>query len=93
MLLFAFFAFFWLERELWNFSQRPPHRILEWLGTWSYSYYLIHNVVTHAIRETVLSPIAAWCVMLPAIFASSYAFSRVIEVPSHQVGRRLADSL
>ena len=90
MLLFSLFAFFWLERELCRFLKRPPYVLVEWLGTWSYSVYLIHNLLIAGISKTTLSPVARWSIMLPAIFVGSYIFARLVEFPSHQAARYLA---
>lgn len=76
-------------------------RLLVWVGTWSYSLYLVHSPIL-GIANVVLTPIqmplvvrfaVLALVVLPLAGALSYAFHRVVERPfmtSHQ--RRLRRS-
>ena len=91
MLVFAFFCFFWLKRELARYAVRPPLRLLEWAGGWSYSLYLIHNMVIAGFAAVRLAwPYAmGWTAEFLAILLASYAFYAGVERPSHALARRL----
>jgi peptidoglycan/LPS O-acetylase OafA/YrhL len=91
MLLFAVYAFFWLNKELAN--QTPGWQWLEQCGRASYSLYLVHNIVLGAIVDYF-----SW-LYTPTLFAFScisigavtYFFYRMIELPSHLLARRAAN--
>lgn len=93
MLVFSFFAFFWAEQEILRFVRRPPSQIFEWLGSWSYSIYLIHNMVLPAVGLAVLPPFLAWITIVVGIFGASYAFAVLVEFPSHHLARLAARSI
>jgi peptidoglycan/LPS O-acetylase OafA/YrhL len=91
ILVFSFYCYFWLQHELAIYSDKAPPAFFEWGGTWSYSMYLIHNMVIAAFAHLYfLMPfLISWTVQLLAIFLASYAFYVTVEYPSHLLARRL----
>jgi peptidoglycan/LPS O-acetylase OafA/YrhL len=75
------------------FSWKP----LVWLGTFSYSLYLINHPIVDVVM-TALAPMSSlvrvtvgYVVLLPAIVLIAYLFGRVFETPFVSVVRREAD--
>jgi peptidoglycan/LPS O-acetylase OafA/YrhL len=96
--VFSIFAFFWIAKEISTFAERRPPAVLKWGGHWSYSLYLVHNVIIVALIPVVsqMSPVAGWPLELAAILIASYTFYRIVEYPAHILarwsGRRIAKS-
>lgn len=70
---------------------RPMH----WLGTRSYSLYLIHEpivvTVAFALGGTAVAPVLL-AASLPVVLVLTEGFFRVVERPSHRLSRRLGAS-
>ncbi|MBO3096367.1 acyltransferase family protein [Cellulomonas dongxiuzhuiae] len=78
----------------------PTRRLLEtrpaaWLGSISFSLYLVHEPLVLAARHATF-PLTPWvgvAISVPASIAIAWLFARFVERPSHQlanrVGRRL----
>lgn len=67
-------------------------RPVKWLGTRSFSLYLVHEpiVVTMAVLSGAdAAPVAFVLVVLPVALLAAEGFYRVIEHPSHRLARRL----
>lgn len=84
---FYVFAFFWLTKEIQNFRERGTSAFLEWCGKWSYSLYLIHNIVIYELLDFPGSQTLTWAVRVVAIVVSSLAFYGLVEYPAHQLAR------
>jgi peptidoglycan/LPS O-acetylase OafA/YrhL len=88
MLIFSVYLYFWLQKEIVYLKEKTPGS-LEWAGTWSYSLYLIHNMVIAKFdsldfpADSLLLCVAR----LAAILLLSYLFFLVIESPSHRIAR------
>ena len=89
--VFAIFVFFWLMKEIATFESYPPPALLEWGGRWSYSVYLVHNIVIAAFAHVswMINPAARWGLLLAAILAVSYCFYCSVERPAHILARSL----
>lgn len=87
---FYVFAFFWLLKEMQHFKARGTSGVLEWCGNWSYSLYLIHNIVIYELLSFPGAPALSWAVRVVAILASSLLFYALVEYPAHQLARRAA---
>jgi peptidoglycan/LPS O-acetylase OafA/YrhL len=84
---FQFVAFRWVWVEIQHFEQHPPSRFLEWCGQWSYSLYLVHNIV---IAMTPLWPahlVLSWALRVGLVFAGALAFYATVEAPAHWIAR------
>lgn len=87
---FYILAFFWLTKEIQHFQERGTSPLLEWCGKWSYSLYLIHNIVIFELLDTPGSQTLTWAVRVVAILMSSLAFYGLAEYPAHQLARTAA---
>lgn len=91
--LFAIAVFFWLRVEIAAFRVRPPGRILEWAGQWSYSLYLMHMIADKAHGKLPWPNFGFnlnWCLKMAFILAVSYVFYLLVEKPGHYAARRLS---
>jgi peptidoglycan/LPS O-acetylase OafA/YrhL len=80
----------WMQMEIRYWSNCPESQILVWLGTMSYSIYLIHFSIFQ-IQRTLNqghSPLAIrWLLSLGFILVCSWIFYRCIELPSHRLAK------
>lgn len=69
------------------FESRP----LRWLGSISFSLYLVHEPIIIAIRYATFpaSPLVGIALAIPLALAVAVVFERVVERPSHRLSRRL----
>jgi len=93
---FALLAAMWLLREISFRKTNEPSRILEWLGSWSYSLYLVHLLGQSVFKK--LFPLAGagladWGYMVSFVLATSYLFYVCVEFPSHALARFTAKKL
>jgi peptidoglycan/LPS O-acetylase OafA/YrhL len=91
--LFAIAVFFWLQIEISAFRARPPWRILEWAGRWSYSVYLMHMIANAAFARLAWPNFGFnlnWTLKMAFILSVSYAFYLVLELPAHHIARNLS---
>jgi peptidoglycan/LPS O-acetylase OafA/YrhL len=89
--LFAVLVVFWLSREVVAWVHRPPLRLLELGGLFSYSVYLVHLhglALFQRLRLGVGLPIiATWLWQLLFVLAGCWLFYAVVERPSHRLAR------
>ncbi len=88
---FAIFAKFWIHQEIRRYAVRPPKRLFEWAGSWSYSIYLVHMPIS-AVLMKLIGPdpefyAVAGYALLPLVLLGSYLFFLVVEKPGHWVAR------
>ncbi|CAN5425521.1 acyltransferase [soil metagenome] len=89
--LFALLATAWLMREIAYGRTNPPLRMVESAGLWSYSLYLVHEVISDLFGFTsIRNPIAQLLVADVLTLVACYAFYLVVERPSHHVARSVA---
>lgn len=72
------------ERER-AFGPRPGIRLLAWIGSWSYSLYLIHVpilVLGHYLLLPLIPGLPGLVLCLGLAFIGCYPFYRLIEVPA-----------
>lgn len=88
---FAIFAKFWILQEIRRYAVRPPKRIFEWAGSWSYSIYLMHMPVSAAVMKLIGPDPRSYSILgyalLPTVLLGSYIFFLLIEKPGHWVAR------
>lgn len=89
MLVFSAYLYFWIQTEILAL-RTATIALLEWAGGWSYSLYLIHNMVLAGSErlDLAIHPLLLWAARLAAILILSYAFYLLVERPSHQLARR-----
>lgn len=91
--LVGIFAFYWLTAELAASSTSRPLPILVWLGSWSYSLYLVHPIVVLALANRGIDEggsIGLWLYSMTLILVCAYAFYLVIEAPSHRLAKLIS---
>ena len=97
MNLFAVFAFFWIHREIVYFTNKPPSRLLESFGIWSFSLYITHQIFWQNWRDywNIQKPYGffEYFGTLAAILFAAYGFYLIVELPTHKFSRRMADRL
>jgi peptidoglycan/LPS O-acetylase OafA/YrhL len=89
VLLFPFqgLAYLWILAEIEHFERAGTSRLLEWCGRWSYSLYLIHNMVIAELPISAHAVITTWLLRLALIVGGSLAFYGLVEAPSHWLAR------
>ncbi|HEY4290074.1 MAG TPA: acyltransferase [Puia sp.] len=89
MNLFALVLFFWIKFEILYFKKWQPVKSLEYLGKFSYSLYLCHNVFVFFIG--IFLPLTAYTYIPIIAFTLllSYFFYICVEKPSHLLSRKL----
>jgi peptidoglycan/LPS O-acetylase OafA/YrhL len=90
MNFFAIVLFFWIKKEILYHRDRPPVSSLEFLGKFSYSLYLCHNVFSFFILKLVPMNIYTYFLIILIVILSSYFFYLLVERPSHLLSRRLS---
>lgn len=90
---FAVLVSFYFYMELQHFFRVKPNRIMEYLGLFSYSIYLVH-VPFHGVVSNFGLPnlgyLPNWLITNSVIIFASWVFYLLIERPSHFLARRLA---
>jgi len=90
LLPFYFLCYHWIFAEIVYWNKHVPLRFLESGGAWSYSLYLVHNIV---IALTPISAIAVWregALRLILVPLAALVFYGVVEWPSHRLARELS---
>jgi peptidoglycan/LPS O-acetylase OafA/YrhL len=89
--LFAFFAYFWLQREIVHYREHRPNPGFEWLGGVSYSLYLMHLPFLIVLKDLVPDRnVLLWGVsIIVAGVALCILFGVLVERPSHHAARWL----
>ncbi len=94
--LFGILAGYWLRLEIFRYQNRKPWAFLEWMGTWSYSIYLVHVLAISALSRMELPNLGYginWLVAMSFILACSYLFYLCLEYPGHLLARSLGRAL
>jgi peptidoglycan/LPS O-acetylase OafA/YrhL len=95
--VFAVFAFFWLSREIAYFQSHAPNRIFENAGKGSYSIYLFHLFAPPLyvlLQLPALNPpLLHLCVQIAFSLPICYIFYLLVERPSHNLARKVAELL
>lgn len=81
---FALLVAGWILAEIANAVRRPSH-LLEKVGKWSYSIYLIHTIAWTALGR--ISGSSPPLLAIPFALGAAYLFYRVIELPAHKLAR------
>ncbi|HEY1427397.1 MAG TPA: acyltransferase [Caulobacteraceae bacterium] len=84
---FQWIAYLWVLAEIGHFERAGVSRLLEWCGRWSYSLYLIHNIVFAVMPLTPGAIASSFVVRVAAVLGATLAFYFVVEAPSHWAAR------
>ena len=93
--VFALLALAWLGREIAYRKVHPAVARLEWAGRWSYSLYLVHELMYPALVAMGLGTLAArnvvthGAVIVLALLVA-YGFFLLVEFPSHMLAMRVS---
>lgn len=92
--LFALVLCGWLGLEIRYYMQAKPVRLTEWMGTWSYSLYLVHPLVYPLLAACGMTGLAIpGSVQLVLIYLLTpfiaYGFYLCVEWPSHRFAKHL----
>ena len=92
--LFALPVTAWIGLELVSSTNLGTSRILEWIGQWSFSLYLIHPTAWYCLHVLGIPYVnsAQWYHLLSIVTAliSSFIFYLVVEKPSHLLAVQLS---
>jgi peptidoglycan/LPS O-acetylase OafA/YrhL len=93
MNLFALILFIWIRDEILYYRERQPVRLLEKMGEFSYSLYLVHYVCyAMLIYFFPLTRLLYFVFIVTAIFVS-YLFYLTVEKPAHLFAKKLAGKI
>jgi peptidoglycan/LPS O-acetylase OafA/YrhL len=92
--IFAILVFFWLLQEIRFYRYETPSKLLEWIGRWSYSIYLVHLLAqvlwVNTLKDVNLGYLPNWIIKIVFILVISYVFSVIVEMPTHNLARGFA---
>lgn len=85
-------GYLWLAKELQRLSANRTIDRLEALGAAAYSIYLVHRFPLTLFFERYHGkpPLAAYPIQAVAVGIAAFAFYRLVEKPSHQFSKRVA---
>lgn len=89
MLFVAGYAFFWLHEEFVRGRERGAVPLWEAMGAFSYSIYLMHELVLHQFDHLPVNLPLVWALQLFCILAGSYLFYLLVERPGHGGARKI----
>jgi peptidoglycan/LPS O-acetylase OafA/YrhL len=101
LLMFGLYAFFWIKKEVIYHnnqnSENQPNKILELMGKWSFSLYIIHTLVIWSFDElkTICFPgyLITWILLLIIVHIATYIYYIGFEKPSHNLSRFISKRL
>lgn len=85
MMPFAFLVYYWVGAEI---ESRQHTAVLDWIGQWSYSIYLMHMPAVYLLKDAMPKPLVL-LLILPVCFA----FYLVVERPSHRLAVSVRNAL
>lgn len=85
MNVFALLAALWLAAEIGFARGEQARDIWDWLGSWSYSIYVFHEVGRVYLQ---MAGISNW-IILPLILVACYFAYLLVELPSHRLARQV----
>ena len=93
--VFALLALAWLGREIAYRKVHPAVARLEWAGRWSYSLYLLHELMYPALVVLGVGTLAArntltHAVVIVLALLVAYGFFLLVEFPSHKMAMRVS---
>lgn len=84
----------WIGVELASSAKLGTSRLLEWVGTWSYSIYLTHMMSTPLLALVGMAELKNsepyLLLRIASSLALAYCFFLVVERPSHRLAVRLS---
>jgi peptidoglycan/LPS O-acetylase OafA/YrhL len=93
MNLFALILFVWIRDEILYYRERQPVRLLEEMGKFSYSLYLIHSVCYAMLIYFFPLTMLSYFIFIAVAIFMSYLFYLSIEKPSHLLAKKLTNKI
>jgi peptidoglycan/LPS O-acetylase OafA/YrhL len=90
MNLFALVVFIWIKAEILYYREKKPISILEKMGAFAYSLYLLHSVVFLLLRNIFVLNRFSYLVFIIVTIFISYLFYLIVEKPSHLAAKKIA---
>lgn len=87
---FGLLGYFYIRAEIAYYRSAMPVRLFERAGEASYSLYLTHYIPIWALLGFAQTHSAwtHWIVLMGAVFAVTFVFYRLVELPAHQFARK-----
>lgn len=89
MNLLAFILVLWIKDEIVYYKTHKPVSFFEYLGKFSYSLYLVHELVISAIIYYIPINIYSYFPIVITAIAASYVVFLLIEKPSHMLAQKI----
>ena len=88
----AILLYVWIKKEIVYSREHRPISFFEFLGTFSYSLYLCHNVIVYLLSPVLPVNMFTYLPIVCLTVFISWLFFRAFEQPSHGLSRRLAEA-
>lgn len=89
MNLLAFILVLWIKDEIVYYRTHKPVSFFEFLGKFSYSLYLVHELVIAAILYFIPINVFSYIPVVVIAIAASYVVFLIIEKPSHMLAQKI----
>jgi peptidoglycan/LPS O-acetylase OafA/YrhL len=93
MNLFALILFIWVRDEILYYRERQPIKLLEKMGEFSYSLYLIHYVCYAMLIYFFPLTKLSYFVFIAVTIFLSYLFYLIVEKPAHLFAKKLTGKI
>jgi peptidoglycan/LPS O-acetylase OafA/YrhL len=93
MNLFALIVFVWIKAEILYYRERKPVNILEKMGVFAYSLYLLHSACFLMLKHFFSLNRLSYLIYIPVTIFMSYLFYLLIEKPSHLAAKKIAGKI
>ncbi len=85
--LFAFLLFMWLRNEFTYYKQHNSVSFFEYLGKFSYSLYLCHEMFSIILTPYIKLTIYTYPLYILIVIVASYIVYLLIEYPAHRLAQ------
>lgn len=100
LLIFGLYSFFWIKREVLfynNVKINQPNKILELMGKWSFSLYIVHTLVIWSFEKNsekyFFGYLITWIMLFISLHVFTYFYYLFFESPSHKLARLISKKL
>jgi peptidoglycan/LPS O-acetylase OafA/YrhL len=93
MNFFAILLYVWIKKEILFGRDKRPLSFLEYLGTFSYSLYLCHNVIVDLLSPVMPVNVYTYFPIICLTILFSWVFFQAVEKPSHALSRGVAQGV
>ena len=93
MNFFAILLYVWIKKEIVYCRDKQPLSFFEFLGTFSYSLYLCHNVIVYLLSPVLPVNTYTYFPIICLTIFFAWLFFKAVEQPSHLLSRKLAEGV